>query len=572
MSKKIYVLLFCFYCTLVFSQDNKYLNIGINFYDKSEIDSSLFYLIKYKKEKKHQDDSSNALLNLYLGKSYKIKQDFQKSFESFVVAQELFKKTKNYDKLADTYVSIAEFFRAKHDIGYSDRYLKLAKALIDTKKISDQVTAYYWNRKASICISINDDYLGSIECSKKVINIAQKIKNKDLEASSLNEIGYAYENLKDSIAEKYYKESLRIYTSINDKVYSVNVINNIVRLYAKKNQIEKAKNYIDIGYKMAVENKLNTNFRDFYQAYYLYYEKIGNYKKALFYHIESRKLEKEEFINNWNKQIIDSERKYESSKKNKQIEFDRISLLNQKNQLKKSKQLILASTILLLILLISILVIIYFYRKTNKTNEKLKFLSEQNEFLLSEANHRINNNLQLVVILISNQLRKLPENESQEIKKILTKVNSIATLHKHLYQSKDKRNIDSYKYLNDIKISFFDLFNENKIVTNFAIESIEIPTDAAMYLGLLLTELCINSLKYAFKNQEHKEINFSLKLENELLCFSYTDNGTVILDKQIKPKLIDKLCRQLKIKYVINVDKGFSFSFKKQFNQLIIKH
>ena len=83
-----------------------------------------------------------------------------------------------------------------------------------------------------------------------------------------------------------------------------------------------------------------------------------------------------------------------------------------------------------------------------------------------------------------------------------------------------------------------------------------------MYLGLLLTELYINSIKHAFKNQVNKEIQFELKVQNDEMHFIYLDNGNQNLESSIKPKLVDKLCRQLKLKYDINVSKGFSFSFK----------
>lgn len=139
-------------------------------------------------------------------------------------------------------------------------------------------------------------------------------------------------------------------------------------------------------------------------------------------------------------------------------------------------------------------------------------------------------------------------------------------MHRHLYQSNDKTKVDSYKYLNDIKSSFSDLFTENNIATHFTIKEIALPTDMAMYLGLLLTELIINSIKHAFGNLEYKEINFDLKVENEVVYFNYSDNGTKLKGEGIKLKLIDKLCRQLKLVYIINTNNGFSFSFQKQLN------
>ncbi len=116
--------------------------------------------------------------------------------------------------------------------------------------------------------------------------------------------------------------------------------------------------------------------------------------------------------------------------------------------------------------------------------------------------------------------------------------------------------------MNDIYFNFNTLFNENNISSHFYVDELKISTDNAMYFGLLLTELYINSIKHAFKNQDNKEIRFELKVHNNEMYFNYSDNGNQKLESSIKPKLVDKLCRQLKLEYKITVSKGFSFSFK----------
>ncbi|EPR72616.1 sensory transduction histidine kinase [Winogradskyella psychrotolerans RS-3] len=145
----------------------------------------------------------------------------------------------------------------------------------------------------------------------------------------------------------------------------------------------------------------------------------------------------------------------------------------------------------------------------------------------------------------------------------MTKVEAISTLHKHLYKNGDKKKIEISNYLNDVKHSFLDVFNENSISTNFKIDTVEIPSDYAMYFGLLLTELSINSIKHAFNDQDNKVINVELRVKENQLSFTYSDNGRVRITQDIKPILIDKICRQLKIEYTINTENGFTFSFQK---------
>ena len=74
------------------------------------------------------------------------------------------------------------------------------------------------------------------------------------------------------------------------------------------------------------------------------------------------------------------------------------------------------------------IIIITFYRKTKKSNKTLQNLSHENEFLLSEANHRINNNLQLIIALLTDELRKIEKRDERDsIKKVLSKVETIST-------------------------------------------------------------------------------------------------------------------------------------------------
>ena len=85
-----------------------------------------------------------------------------------------------------------------------------------------------------------------------------------------------------------------------------------------------------------------------------------------------------------------------------------------------------------------------------------------------------------------------------------------------------------------------------------------------MYLGLLLTELYINTMKHAFhKEQSIKLIDFELIVDNNKFIYTYLNNGEKGINKKIEPKLISKICRQLKVSYSIETTKGFKFQFSK---------
>lgn len=566
ISKLIFIFLFFGLVIASVAQENANFKRGFYYYNKPDLDSAVYYFEKQINVVKN-NDSLLAVSILYLGKTKKIQLKFLEALEHFKTAIKLFQEQENHSALLESYVSLAEFYRAKEQYKSANQYLKLAKDLIDSKEIDKSKKAYYWNRKAAILLENADevDYKGSLNASKKVIEIAKEIGDKRLEASSLNEIGFFYENQKLYIeSSKKYKEALKIYNKINDNLYKADVLVNISRIYHKQGKIIDALPYFQEGYKISKVNNYIISYIIFNELYYLYYKELGDYKKALEYHVARYELKEKFLEERTEKQLIDAEKKYELNRKEKELEINKLSLKAKEGEVKNATTASYISMGLFLVALIVSFLIAYFYRKTQKANKKLTFLSEENKFLMAEANHRINNNLQLIIILINEELKKATKENNTQIKKILTKVDAIATLHKHLYHGSDKKLIRIDKYLKDIQINFFEIFKENNVTTNFEIKPFKIKVDVAMYLGLLLTELSINSLKHAFKGYDDKIIDFNLKTENNVVCFYYKDNG-VGSEKEIHLKLVDKLCRQLKIKYQLNTKKGLVFTFKREF-------
>jgi ligand-binding sensor domain-containing protein/two-component sensor histidine kinase len=202
--------------------------------------------------------------------------------------------------------------------------------------------------------------------------------------------------------------------------------------------------------------------------------------------------------------------------------------------------------------------------RLKKQNIIIEEQKNENEFLLKEANHRINNNLQLITILISEELKKQDVKDLKISNNLLPKIESIATLHRHLYKSDQKQKVDLSEYLVEVNDNFQFLFESNNIQLNSSVQSIKVLIDSAMYFGLLLTELYINTLKYSFDHSQNKLINLNIVYSNNSLNFKYQDNGLLAKGKEIKPKVALKLMRQLKAKHIIDTQEGFCLSFNKK--------
>ncbi len=545
---------------LSFSQNDAILDFGQNLIYKNKLDEAIIYY------KKHliKPDSKKQEIKLFLGLAdvYKLKLDYRNANNNYVKSYNEIIKLKDKQLEFLYYVKKAEFFRKRSIYIEAVSQLDKAAMILKENKIEDIYLSKYYNRKAALFTEYYHIQDSTIFYANKSLYLAKKIKDKDNVFYSLLEIAGVYERKKDyKTAIRYLEEIIQFAKSNNMQQQEADAYISYIMALARNNQLKKA---LDVALYAANFSKINNllyNEIIFNENIQNLYFRLNNTEKAyeyLRYRLELTtkydEVQKEELL-------LNVEAKYKLAEKENQIKINKLEIENQNKALASSKTKLYIIIGLFLITIIGILLIAYFLRKSKEDNKQLKALSKENEFLLSEANHRINNNLQLVVILILDQLKKASDTESIQLKNILTKVESISTLHKHLYKSNDKNKIDVSNYLNDVKSGFFDIFKEQDIKTNFKVEAVEIPSDYAMYLGLLLTELFINSIKHAFGNQKNKNINFQLGQINDALSFNYSDNGTTTSNQDNKPKLIDKLCRQLKIDYKINTESGFSFSF-----------
>lgn len=233
-------------------------------------------------------------------------------------------------------------------------------------------------------------------------------------------------------------------------------------------------------------------------------------------------------------------------------------------EIKKSQILLL---IVVTFFVCGFLFLIYHLKKIRIINQQLEIFAKENEFLISETNHRVNNNLQLISLLISDTLRKTKGEENRtDFMRLLSKVETIASLHRHLYLTKNNDKIDLKNYLFEVKNNFSDIAKEKNININFVLDSINIIPDNAMYFGLLVSELIINSVKHAFDNMQEKSIHLFIEIDeqNSEIEFEYYDNGELSKGEKINPVLVIQLCQQLSVSPEINSLYGFNLKFTKK--------
>lgn len=192
----------------------------------------------------------------------------------------------------------------------------------------------------------------------------------------------------------------------------------------------------------------------------------------------------------------------------------------------------------------------------NEAEQKLKVSLSEKTTLLNEIHHRVKNNLAVVIALLDLQCMR---NKNPDIKKVLdeakSRIKSMGFVHEILYKTEDFANVDFSEYLERLCKSLMSTLRspDKEIEIIQSCDSLKLPIEKAIPLGLLINEVIVNSYKHAFKGLSGGLIELSLKKNGDFYCLNIKDNGVGFSNLE-KPsetsgslgmKLIKTLTKQL---------------------------
>lgn len=155
-------------------------------------------------------------------------------------------------------------------------------------------------------------------------------------------------------------------------------------------------------------------------------------------------------------------------------------------------------------------------------------LVEEKRVLLQELQHRVANSLQIIASVLMQSARKVQSEESRShLFNAHSRVMSIATLQKQLAQGAvDDVVLRTYfeELCSSIGASMID--DPNRISLSANVDDSRATANVSVSLGLIVTELVINSLKHAFPaDRESGEINVDYSSQGEGWTLSVADDG-----------------------------------------------
>ncbi len=304
-----------------------------------------------------------------LAHAYNIKGDFDTAFEYAHKSLEIHEK--DVDDLANktsilSTLSAIQFKQENYETGieYAQRALRLAEKVGNKSHISVLLRnigmAYFSLKKYDL----------ALEFFEKASNAAKGLEDQRVLAMIYEGMAFVYhdkgelEKTLDSLLK-----GLEIVRKMNDNIVTVSFLNNAGEIYNDLHNYEKAQQYLEEGLALARELDAKYSMFALYENLSKLFEAQKDYKKALDHYKLYHETQNEVFNEKKNQEIADLQVKYETAKKEKEIEIKELALTRQKT----IRNFLAGIAGLVLVLA---LVTYNRYRFKAKTNKELTSLNE----------------------------------------------------------------------------------------------------------------------------------------------------------------------------------------------------
>jgi two-component sensor histidine kinase len=334
-------------------------------------------------------------------------------------------------------------------------------------------------------------------------------------------------------AEKYFLQAISRSEQGFDKPTNTTVQYAAIQFYVETGQYRKAQPLLkEVLDRLNKPGRVKDEFREADLLQFKVDSALGNYPSAIKHYQRYTALRDSIFNETKSKQIEELGIKYETEKKEQALrlqEKDNARLTAQNQAQQTTRNALLGGSGLLL----ALLGLSYNrYRLKQRSNQlleaqqealrarqaeidqqntSLELLLMEKEFLLKEIHHRVKNNLQVVMSLLSAQAAGLQDQAAlSAIQESQHRVHTMALLHQQLYQGEQVARIPMQAYLQELVSYLREAYERPQIGFALQVEALELDVAVAVPLGLIVNEALTNALKYAFPNGREGTIKLSL--------------------------------------------------------------
>lgn len=314
---------------------------GLAFYFQGNYDKALqSYVESMKIYEDIGDKGGIATLLNHTGNVYRKNGDFKSALENFMKAEKIYSEINDRRGIAVCYDNTGVTYSEMND--------------------NDRALEYFLKS-----LAIDREFGYKAEIPYSLINAAGIYSAKG-----------NYEK-----AEEFYKESLKYREELNDKNGIAINLNDMGELYLRKKDFSKAIDYFE----KALKNSLEINYKDLtshiYQMLSEAYAMEHRFAEAYRYRNLSYSLKDEIFNERKSKQIAEIQTKYETEKKEKEIEIQNFKIQDQQMKLRQ-RNIFIAVLFSGLLMITALTVLIYRQQKLKQKQIRDKAIIDQHELHL----------------------------------------------------------------------------------------------------------------------------------------------------------------------------------------------
>ncbi|MBO9706760.1 MAG: GAF domain-containing protein [Caulobacter sp.] len=194
-------------------------------------------------------------------------------------------------------------------------------------------------------------------------------------------------------------------------------------------------------------------------------------------------------------------------------------------------------------------------RRTSELNTNLRAtlsdkddLLRQKDFLLREVNHRVQNSLALAAGFLTIQMRSIEDPAARApLEEASRRLTAVGLVHRRLYRGDQLETVALDRYLAELTEEMLGTLDEDwSRHVRVDAAPVTVSTDKAVIIGLVVTELFINAVKYAYRGRPGR-LDLSLSEDGERLRLVVADQGGGKQGPRVGfgSRMMDALVRQM---------------------------
>lgn len=365
-----------------------FLTLSRTYRSRSLFDSSLFFVDTAKTIAFANDlHTQYPIIHDFEGLVHMRMGDYETATESFYKCIAAAEKEKDSMKIRDAFDHLGSVSFYRHDHKSAVKFYKKALGYVSPTRDA----AFYVSTLDNVGLAFSN--LGNNDSAlyyqRKAVSIIEQLNDSSFLAESYINLGSTLLNLnKKKEAELYFLKAYDIDNAMGNE-YGIQLSNLYLgKVYYQTGRAKQAIPYLEKAYTVSVKLKIPSQVREAALALTKLYDTLGDYKRSTQYYREVINIIEEMRTQENTKAINELSAKYETEKKQQEIQFLTQDKELKENKIAKDRYVKLFIGIVAGLLLLLSIIFIYRFREKKKDNNLLASQKSEIEEQKEELQHK----------------------------------------------------------------------------------------------------------------------------------------------------------------------------------------